>query len=329
LQAFITPPGQTLVAPETLADLALAQGTAPELSGGTKLPPLHVQAQLVPGVLVVDIGIAQQLLDKPEQISRLLVGKPKGPALPLESVANDQLRLVRPNAETELERLTDSFHLNLTAFGLLSFVVGLFIVNSAVGLAFEQRLPMLRTLRACGASAVMLNSLLVIELVSLALVAGLIGLACGYFIAAALLPDVAASLRGLYGAPLPGQLTLKGEWWLAGLVISVAGALAAAATSLAKAIRLPLLATAQPFAWQRAQHRWLTLQSALAIAVLAIASWLLWYGHSLLSGFGVLAALLLGAALILPALLDAARPVRSPCGSGPTAANSCRDCRWR
>ena len=319
LQAFITPPGQTLVAPETLADLALAQGTSPELSGGTKLPPLHVQAQLVPDVLVVDIGIAQQVLNKPEQISRLLVGKPKGLALPLESVANDQLRLVQPDAETELERLTDSFHLNLTAFGLLSFVVGLFIVNSAVGLAFEQRLPMLRTLRACGASAVMLNSVLVIELVSLALVAGLVGLACGYFIAAALLPDVAASLRGLYGAALPGQLTLKPEWWLAGLVISVAGALAAAATSLAKAIRLPLLATAQPYAWQQAQHRWLTLQSALALAVLALAGWLLWYGNSLLSGFGVLASLLLGAALMLPALLEVALIVGEQSATGALA----------
>ena len=139
---------------------------------------------------------------------------------------------------------------------MLSFFVGLFIVNSAIGLAFEQRLPMLRTLRACGVSARMLNSVLVIELVSLALVAGLIGLVCGYFIAAALLPDVAASLRGLYGAQIPGQLSLKPVWWLAGVAISILGALAAAAASLIKAIRMPVLATAQPQAWQQAQRRW-------------------------------------------------------------------------
>src|SRR5581483_10032237 len=98
---------------------------------------------------------------------------------------------------------------------------------------------------------------LVVELVALALVAGLIGLVCGYVIAATLLPDVAASLRGLYGAQIPGELTLKPEWWIAGLLISVAGALIAAATSLAKAMRLSLLATAQPQAWQQAQRRWL------------------------------------------------------------------------
>ena len=304
LQSFMTPPGQMLVAPETLADLKLAEGATPAANGGITLPPLRVQPQLVPGVLVVDIGIAQSLLKIPDQLSRLLVGKAKGKPAPLENVVGDKLRLIAPDAESDLERLTDSFHLNLTAFGLLSFFVGLFIVNSAIGLAFEQRLPTLRTLRACGVSARMLNSVMVIELVSLALIAGLIGLVCGYLIAAALLPDVAASLRGLYGAQIPGQLTLKPEWWFAGIAISIIGALAAAATSLTKALRLPLLATAQPYAWQQAQRRWLLFQSAVALAVFAAAGAFLLLGDSLVSGFAVLAALLLGAALILPMLLE-------------------------
>jgi putative ABC transport system permease protein len=141
-------------------------------------------------------------------------------------------------------------------------------------------------------------------LVSLALVAGVVGLVCGYLIAASLLPDVAASLRGLYGAQIPGQLTLKREWWIAGITISVIGALLAATTSLLKAIRLPVLAAAQPYAWQQAQHRWLIVQGALALTVLAAAGCFLWYGDSLIAGFAVLAALLLGAALGLPAILE-------------------------
>ncbi|MHC2612467.1 ABC transporter permease [Bradyrhizobium diazoefficiens] len=317
LTSFVAPPGRTLVAKETLNDLQEQEGAAPPISSGATLPPLHVQPQLVPDVLVVDIGVAQKLLNKPDQVSRLLIGKPKGKPAPLASVVGDRLQRVEPNAETELERLTDSFHLNLTAFGLLSFFVGLFIVNSAVGLAFEQRLPMLRTLRACGASARLVNTVLVIELVALALVAGLIGLVCGYFIAAALLPDVAASLRGLYGAQIPGQLSLQPEWWLAGIGISVAGALVAAATSLIKAIRMPVLATAQPYAWQQRQRRWLILQSIAACMVFAVALLLLHYGESLIAGFGVLAALMLGAALILPAFLDIILLIGQRAARGP------------
>jgi putative ABC transport system permease protein len=319
LQSFVLPPGETLAAPETLSDLKLPEGATPVI-GAVAIPPLKLAAQLVPGVLVVDIGVAQRLLKMPNQISRLLIGKAKGSRAPLEAVVGDKLRLVEPDAESDLERLTDSFHLNLTAFGLLSFLVGLFIVNSAIGLAFEQRLPMLRTLRACGVSSRTLNAVLLIELVSLALLAGLVGLVCGYLIAASLLPDVAASLRGLYGAQIPGHLTLKPEWWAAGLAISVLGALAAAATSLAKAIRLPLLAAAQPYAWQQAQHRWLFLQGALALVVFASAAGFLWFGDSLVSGFAVLAALLLGAALGLPVVLGFALHLGQRSARRPLAA---------
>jgi putative ABC transport system permease protein len=319
LQSFLLPPGETLVAPETLTDLRQREGATP-MTGAIAIPPLKVAAQLVPGVLVVDIGFAQRLLKMPDQISRLLIGKTKGGRTPLEAVVGDKLRLVEPDAESDLERLTDSFHLNLTAFGLLSFLVGLFIVNSAIGLAFEQRLPMLRTLRACGVSSRNLNVMLLIELVSLALLAGLVGLVCGYLIAASLLPDVAASLRGLYGAQIPGQLMLKPEWWAAGLAISVLGALAAAATSLAKAIRLPVLTAAQPYAWQQAQQRWLSLQGLLALIVLAAAAGFLWFGDSLISGFAVLAALLLGAALGLPVVLGFALYLAQCSARRPLAA---------
>jgi putative ABC transport system permease protein len=304
LQSFVMPPGETRLAPETLSELGVSEGASLQASNDMRLPPLRLAAQLAPGVLVVDIGVAQQLLKMPDRVSRLLIGNRKGSRASLESIAGDRLRLVKPDAETDLERLTDSFHLNLTAFGLLSFFVGLFIVNSAIGLAFEQRLPMLRTLRACGVSSRQLNAVLLLELVFFALVAGLAGMVVGYLIAAALLPDVSASLRGLYGAQIPGQLSLRPQWWLAGLLISVLGALLAAAASLLKAGRLSVLAVAQPQAWREAQRRWVMLQGMAALAVCAAALGFLWFGDSLLAGFAVLAAILLGAALALPLLLE-------------------------
>src|SRR5665811_561069 len=60
----------------------------------------------------------------------------------------------------------------------------------------------------------------------------------------------------------------------------------------------------RPYAWQQAQHRWLLLQGALALAVLGAAGFLLCYGDSLVAGFAVLAGLLLGAALGLPSILE-------------------------
>ena len=303
LQKFIAPPGQTLVAPETLADLKMHEGASPQING-MSLPPLVVQDNLAPGVLVVDIGVAQRILKMPDQISRLLVGDMRsGKRPPLAQVTGSKLLLVEAGAPSDLERLTSSFHLNLTAFGLLSFVVGLFIVHSAIGLAFEQRLPMLRTMRACGVSARALTVVLITELVSLALLSGVIGLIFGYVVAAFLLPDVAVSLRGLYGAQIPGHLSLRPGWWLSGLGMSVLGALLAAAAGLYRVYCLPVLAAAQPYAWQQAQHRWLIRQGAMAGAVAVVAAACLYFGDSLTSGFLVLAGMLLAAALALPVLL--------------------------
>ena len=299
--AFFDPPGRTWIAPHTLQALGLQAGERPLTASGQALPPLQVQPDMAPGMLLTDIGFAQPLLDMPRRLSRLLLDKSFAAAHPTPP-AGLQLKQAEDN---NLARLTESFHLNLDALGFLSFVVGLFIVHAAIGLALEQRRGLLRTLRACGVSARMLILGLGMELGALALLGGVLGVASGYVLASVLLPDVAASLRGLYGAEVPGQLSLSPWWWLAGLGLSLLGALLAGAGSVWRAARLPLLALANPQAWHEAHGRWLRRQGWVASAALLIALLALWWGDSLAAGFVLMAALLLGAALGLPVLLNA------------------------
>lgn len=316
--AFIGMPGQAWVAPDTLRRLGLAEGEPAKTIDGSALPPLHSQVQLAPGVIVLDIGHAQRLLQAPRQVSRLVAAPAfaqAAPALPDEFT--DMLRWQPAEDGGDLQRLTDSFHLNLTALGLLAFIVGLFIVHASIGLALEQRRSLLRTLRACGVRLSVLIGALALELGLFAIVGGLAGVASGYLVAGALLPDVAASLRGLYGAHVAGQLSLSPQWWLAGLGMSLLGAMLAGGNSLLRAARLPLLALAQPQAWRQAQERWLRYQAVLAAVAIVLAAACLWFGKGLASAFVLVAAILLAAALLLPALLDAvlavlARLARSP-----------------
>jgi putative ABC transport system permease protein len=302
---FLTPPGQTWIATQTLHALGLHEGQQPKTTDGQSLPPLRSRVDMAPGVLLTDIGFAQPLLNMPDQLSRLLLPRDfaaSSPPLPTE--LNGLLLLKRSGEENNLARLTESFHLNLDALGVLAFVVGLFIVHAAIGLALEQRRGLLRNLRACGVSARMLIAALGMELGVLAVFGGLLGVASGYLLASLLLPDVAASLRGLYGAEVAGQLSLSPIWWLGGLGLSVLGALLAGANSLLRAARLPLLALANPQAWHQAHSRWLRRQAWVAggSAVIALAALLL--GNSLASGFVLMAGLLLSAALGLPVLLN-------------------------
>ncbi|MBD3678300.1 MAG: ABC transporter permease [Rhodobacteraceae bacterium] len=305
LAGFITPPGQVIVASGTAEDLS------PE--GG---PEIVTVEGLAPGIGFTDIGIAQRLLQRPGQISHLILlpGQPMGRP-DLQDIAPG-LEIRPPAQSSDIARLTDSFHLNLTAFGLLSFAVGLFIVHGAVGLAFEQRRPVFRTLRALGLPLRRLLVLLVAELLIFALIAGAIGVSLGYVIAAALLPDVAATLRGLYGASVEGTLSLRPSWWIAGLGISVIGTGAAAAQSLWKVARMPLLAPARARAWALQSERALWAQGGAVVACLAVAAGAAAIG-GLVASFTLLGALLIAAALSLPILLHlllglAARLARAP-----------------
>lgn len=301
LQAFIGTPGQAWVGPDTLRQLNTSTGQPTRDSEGQLLPPMVLQPALAPGVIVVDIGHAQALLNAPGQLSRLLLADTPGP-LPADIARH--LELQPRQDDGGLQRLTDSFHLNLTALGLLAFVVGLFIAHAAIGLALEQRRGLIRNLRACGVSLKTLLGALVLELGLFAAVGGLAGVASGYALAAWLLPDVAASLRGLYGAQVAGTLSLPAGWWLLGVLVSVLGALLAGLQSVMRAARLPLLALAQPQAWRLAQGPWLQRQALLAGLLLLLALGCGVFGAGLLSAFGMLAGLLLAAALLLPALLD-------------------------
>ncbi len=290
LADFITPPGTRFAAPETAA----------------RLPGVEPAEGLPPGTVLMDVGIAQDLAGMQGQLSRLLLApdQPIGLA-PIEDIAPG-LRLETPDAAGDIARLTDSFHLNLTAFGILAFAVGLFIVNAAVGLAFEQRRAMFRTLRALGVPAGRLAATLMAELVLLALVAGAVGVVLGYLLAALLLPDVAATLQGLYGAPVAGRLAVRPEWWAVGLAIALGGTLTAGARSLWRVWRLPILAPAQPRAWARASERALAGQGALAVLLGLTAIGLGLWGSGLVAGFTLLACLLVAAALLLPVGLTAA-----------------------
>ena len=264
----------------------------------TGLPQIQIAPDLPFGIAITDISVAQRLLGQSD-LSYLVIA-PGSPKLTLNG-----LKLLAPQKGEDLARLTDSFHLNLTAFGLLAFAVGLFIVYSAIGLAFEQRRPVFRTLRALGLSASALTGLLLVELLILALIAGVVGVALGYVVAGALLPDVAATLRGLYGADVPGTLSLRPGWWAAGIGIAVAGTLVAAAQSLWRIWHLPLLATAHPRAWARASALALRWQAGAGTGLLLAALALGVAGSGLWAGFAMLGAVLIGAALLLPVVLSA------------------------
>lgn len=306
MQDFLTGPGQLIAgekkakALETILATVLA-GTAP-----ANRPAVVEGKLLTNGQVLGDIGLVQRLLDRRGLISKLLIAPNEArAAADLPSPWSKLLVRTDPPVVADIEGLTDSFHLNLTAFGMLCFLVGLFIVYSAIGLALEERAASIRTLRVCGVSLRRLMILLILEMALIAVLAGLIGVALGYGIAGVLLPDVATSLRGLYGAEVSGELSVDVGWWIGGVLISVVGALAASVGSFWKVARMPLLARQGAQAWHRSSLRAIQTKAVLAAGCFFAAFMSYQLGSGLIAAFVVMAGLLLGSAFLLPVFLAA------------------------
>ncbi|TDR56985.1 putative ABC transport system permease protein [Halomonas ventosae] len=309
LTAFFTPPWQTRLAPDTAPRLGLARraapGAEPTLADGRRLPPLVLAPALPPDTLVVDIAVAARLLERGNAVSRLVTA-----AGALET-APEGYRLGRADTLVDPGELTASFHLNLTAMALLALIVGLFIVQSALGLALEQRLGLLRTLRALGVPGRTLVALLALELALLGVIGALAGIASGVWLARALLPDVAATLQSLYGAAVGTELRLPWHYWLGGLGVTLSGLFVAGSGILWRAARLGVLGLGQAQAWRAGFQRQLRGQAIAGTlaALLALAMWA-WLatqpaGEGLLAGFVLVGAMMLACALWLSPLLAA------------------------
>ena len=91
-----------------------------------------VDKSIAPGIAIGDIGLVQRML-KRDDLTRLILLPNQPITQPSLSMMAPNLRVQSANTVTNVSELTGSFHLNLTAFGLLSFAVGLFIVNSTIG----------------------------------------------------------------------------------------------------------------------------------------------------------------------------------------------------
>lgn len=289
---FMTAPGVMIVSPATASTLKNTAGLA--VRETTNIPD---------GAAFVDISTAARILERNGDLSRLVISPSQDQDRQTIGLIAPELTIREAGGRPDVARLTDSFHLNLTAFGFLAFIVGLFIAYSATGLSFEQRRGTFRTMRSLGVSLGSLTTMLVIEITLFALLSGAVGVVLGYVIASALLPGVAATLGGLYGASVAGSLSIRPEWWLAGLGMALIGTWLSSLQHLWRVWRMPILSTAHSRAWTMASARGLVLQATIGIFLIVLSGLLIWTGGGLLSGFAVLAALLLGAAFSLPPFL--------------------------
>lgn len=298
----LSPPYAVFVAPARMQQLGWTASDRPLLDSGAILPPITPLSNAGLGhQLVTDIGSLQELTGHRGLLSSIAVMTASEPQLnALLRALPDTLTFEPATTALDQTALTDSFHLNLAAMGLLSFVVGVFLSFNAIAFSYTERTTMVRLLRLAGVTRGELAWSLLLELTLFALLGAALGYWLGAQLASVLLPGVGTTLAQLYNVYIDYPDQLFGRGWLAPLVMTFVAAAGSAAFPLRTLLNAPVTANSNA-GWQQdatlRRDRWLLL----AGLTLLFAAWTLSVlATSLTTALAAMACLLLGAAMLLP-----------------------------
>jgi putative ABC transport system permease protein len=294
--------------PQSLASqLGVAEGDQLQLPGSKRLPPAVIQAREQQGLRIfMDVGAALSVLER-SSFSYLAVTNlnPKRRQL-LEQQLPDSLTLVENQQALDLSQLTASLHTQLTAMGLLSFAVGLFIVFNSVRFSLLTRQGTFTTLRELGVSTQILGSAIVVETLLWSLFGTVAGLGVGYLLSGWLLPTVAASLQTLFGAIVASEIGLSMTQVLTAWALTLGGLTLALAAPIWTRANMSVLASRSPSEWWRVDERARWQLAATAIVLMVGAALLFPMMDTVTDGFVVLALILFAGAFVLPMALHLA-----------------------
>ncbi|WP_416399126.1 FtsX-like permease family protein [Allohahella sp. A8] len=308
---LIQPPYSMLLSTAAADRLATESGARLRLRNGRLLPPLSIDTASPAGeAAFMDIAAARSLFPQYERTDT--VGYLASSSLDqaqlaaLSAALPEGLRLQRDTTAPDLRALSASLHQHLDALGFLAFVVGTFIVFSAQRFALVYRQKTFTVLTDLGVSFRWLMLGVLAETLVWSLVGTCLGLLSAYVLAQALLPEFAATLNSLYGAPLSTQLLLRIETVTVAWLLSLSGLLLAVAVP----VLLKMSAGRHKPSHSRTGIYWGFPAFGLLMCITGGA--MLFSGiDSSNEGFLAIGLGLLGAALLLPALLHQSFAMKS------------------
>ncbi|MCZ0760789.1 ABC transporter permease [Vibrio diabolicus] len=243
--------------------------------------------------MLMDIGFAQQLLNKQGQLSYIAVFDThdkvgKDTQSKWQKLIGEQGQWISNNQSTDLGSLTDSFHLNLTAMSLLAFLVGLFIAYNGVKYSLLKRNRLLVQIQQAGVAPSIVFSALLVELTILVTIGASLGFVLGMQLSHWLHPTVALTLEQLYGATLlPG--TWQWQWWAQALLLTLAATLLACWQHFKQRVRQPLSSHGGFYQAPEASNENQLFGMGIALTTLALAGlWLSEHHRFTIAWLGVL-----------------------------------------
>lgn len=335
LAALLTRPGAVLLATSTAHDAGLAPGDsfAVHVNGHDKTlvvagllePANEVSRRALENLLVTDIATAQEVLGELGRLDRieLIVSEGDGGAARLRAIQRalpPGAVLERTAARTEATRqMTRAFSLNLKALGLLTLVFGMFLIYNSTAFSVVQRRALFGTLRALGVTRREVFGVVMGEAFAIGIAATALGLLAGIALGQGLVRLVTTTINDLYFAVNVREFTI------APLTLARVGLLGVGATVLAAAVPAWEATTATPRAAlvrsdleEKVRRAAVPAGAAGTLVVFGGCVLLMAPSQSMVASFAGILAIILGAALLVPAatllVMRMARPAAGALG---------------
>ncbi|MDX2075751.1 MAG: FtsX-like permease family protein [bacterium] len=328
LNAFIAEPNTVLMS-ETLAGrYGIAIGDSITLRVGTTTADVRVVGMLRPNddlseqalddLLIADIATAQELVGRPDTLTRIDLILPTDNTdewvSQIEAIlpSGAQLTPTSRNVGT-LAQMTGAFELNLQALSLLALVVGVFLIYNTVTFSVVQRRPMLGILRSLGATKYQIFSLILGEAVVLALVGTLLGLGLGIIFGRFAVNIVAQTISDLYFTVNVQRINVAPFTLIKGASIGIFASLVAAALPAYLATRTPPAGVMRRSDQEQSARALLPYITLAAIGLLIIGVLLLQIPtQDIIISFVALFAIVVGGAFFTPIVLVGMMTIATP-----------------
>ena len=319
LSAFLSAP-DTLLIGDALADrydLKVGDGTT--LRAGDRHKPYRIAGILQPadddsrraldGLALMDVSAAQELFGVVGRLSHVdLIADERtdaGRALleRVRAVLPPGAQVVKPAARSQsVESLADAFQLNLTALSLLALVVGMFLIYNTITFSIVQRRPIIGTLRCLGVTRREVFGLVLAESAGLGAIGAAIGLGLGVLLGRSAVSLVTQTINDLYYVVNVRSVAIDPLVLAKGFVLGVGAALLAALAPAYEATSIEPVGVLKRSNIEQRVRRLLPYVTGVGLALAASGAGMLLLSQSLVINLGGIFGVVVGIALLSPAL---------------------------
>ncbi len=261
---------------------------------------------------LMDIAAAQNVFDKVGRLDRIDIqflnsADFESMQEKIASLLPGNMKVERPQRKNrQVGKMLQAFQYNLTALSFVALLVALYLIYNMIALSVVRRRVEIGTLRAIGATPVLVALIFFLEAGIIGAVGSLLGIGLGYYFAQFSLDAVSLTVNNLYApsyvTEVDFQWSQMGPYFILGVTLSFISALIPAWDAATTPPTSVMRRGSYDLKLFRGSHR-LNMAALMVVLLAALCTQLPPINHFPYFGFFSVFLIILGLSLLSPAVL--------------------------